>query len=94
MVYISTCSLSAKADEDLPQPDGALVDPGQVVAKALLCFNDKYVSDWDLQKQAMLSFLTLTFLKFHFAIFTPNSKANITLSSIYWSIMARVASFF
>ncbi|PSR92525.1 Glutamate synthase 1 [NADH] like [Actinidia chinensis var. chinensis] len=33
----------AKADEDLPLPDGALVYPGQVVAKALICFNDKYI---------------------------------------------------
>ncbi|EOY06666.1 Glycine-rich family protein, putative isoform 2 [Theobroma cacao] len=32
-----------KADEGLPQTGGVARDPAQIVAKALLCFNDKYI---------------------------------------------------
>ena len=35
--------MTGKADEAVPQTGGAGYDPAQIVAKALLCFNDKYV---------------------------------------------------
>ncbi|KAK6265314.1 hypothetical protein QUC31_016151 [Theobroma cacao] len=34
---------AGKADEGLPQTGGVARDPAQIVAKALLCFNDKYI---------------------------------------------------
>lgn len=37
------CFHLCKADEDLPQTGSGGGDPTQIVARALLCFNDKYV---------------------------------------------------
>ncbi|XWS08517.1 hypothetical protein CRYUN_Cryun40dG0009400 [Craigia yunnanensis] len=34
---------TGKADEDLPQTGAVAGDPAQIVSKALLCFNDKYI---------------------------------------------------
>lgn len=36
--------MTGKADEAVPQTGGAGYDPAQIVSKALLCFNNNYVS--------------------------------------------------
>jgi hypothetical protein len=37
--------LTGRADEEVPQTCGIQYDPAQITAKALLCFNNKYVSN-------------------------------------------------
>ncbi|XP_022760645.1 uncharacterized protein LOC111306908 [Durio zibethinus] len=37
------CFYSGKADEGVPQTGAVVGDPAEIVAKALLCFNDKYI---------------------------------------------------
>jgi hypothetical protein len=38
-------SLTGRADEQVPQTGGVEYDPAEITAKALLCFNNKYVSN-------------------------------------------------
>lgn len=44
MVCMSSfCFYLGNADEELPQTGAEFGDPAQIVSKALLCFNDKYI---------------------------------------------------